>query len=165
MDEPILDSGFDAQLSGPAQDPVAQESIQSLVHTEPFAVLCTQAGGQPYGSLVAFAFTSDLRAFVFATPVATRKYRLLSECDRVALLVDNRGRFPQDNVFQLSPFLRDPLLQDRNILQLLVRRLVLALQAVQRGLPLPQVVFESTDQAVVRFGIFGQRLFPAIVIR
>ena len=96
MDEPILDSGFDAQLSGPAQDPVAQESIQSLVHTEPFAVLCTQAGGQPYGSLVAFAFTSDLRAFVFATPVATRKYRLLSECDRVALLVDNRGRFPQD---------------------------------------------------------------------
>jgi uncharacterized protein YhbP (UPF0306 family) len=72
------------------------ESIQALVHQEPFAVLCTQAEGQPYGSLVAFAFSQDLRSFVFATPVATRKYRLLSECDRVALLVDNRGGFPED---------------------------------------------------------------------
>ena len=96
MDEPILGPGFDAPLSGPAQDPVALESIEALVHTEPFAVLCTQAGGQPYGSLVAFAFSEDLRTFVFATPVATRKYRLLSECDHVALLVDNRGRFPED---------------------------------------------------------------------
>lgn len=96
MDEPILGPGFESPRSGPTQDPVAHESIQALVHTEPFAVLCTQAGGQPYGSLVAFAFSRDLTTFVFATPVATRKYRLLSECDRVALLVDNRGRFPED---------------------------------------------------------------------
>ncbi len=96
MDEPILGPSFEAPLPAPAQDPMALESIQALVHTEPFAVLCTQAGGQPYGSLVAFAFSEDLRAFVFATPVATRKYRLLSECDHVALLVDNRGRFPED---------------------------------------------------------------------
>jgi nitroimidazol reductase NimA-like FMN-containing flavoprotein (pyridoxamine 5'-phosphate oxidase superfamily) len=96
MDEPILGPGFDAELSGPAQDPGALEAIQALVRTEPFAVLSTQSGGQPYGSLVAFAFSGDLRTFVFATPVATRKYRLLTECDRVALLVDNRGRFPED---------------------------------------------------------------------
>ncbi len=96
MDEPILGPGFDAALAGPAQDPLALESIQTLVHTEPFAVLCTQAGGQPYGSLVAFAFSENVRTFVFATPVATRKYRLLCECDHVALLVDNRSRFPDD---------------------------------------------------------------------
>jgi nitroimidazol reductase NimA-like FMN-containing flavoprotein (pyridoxamine 5'-phosphate oxidase superfamily) len=96
FDEPALGPGFDASVATPAEDPAALESIRTLVHNEPFAVLCTQAGGQPYGSLVAFAFKEDLKCFVFATPVATRKYRLLSECDHVALLVDNRGRFPDD---------------------------------------------------------------------
>jgi nitroimidazol reductase NimA-like FMN-containing flavoprotein (pyridoxamine 5'-phosphate oxidase superfamily) len=93
-----LDFGpeFDVPLSAPAQDPAVLTSIQALVHKERFAVLCTQAEGQPYGSLVAFAFSADLRSFVFATQMETRKYRLLSECDRVALLVDNRGRFPND---------------------------------------------------------------------
>jgi hypothetical protein len=66
------------------------------VSEEPFAVLCTQGEGQPYGSVVAFAFDQDLQTFVFATPMATRKYRLLSECDRVALVVDNRDKFPDD---------------------------------------------------------------------
>jgi hypothetical protein len=96
LDEPILSPGVDAPLLVPAEEPAVLESIQALVHHEPFAVLCTQAGGQPYGSLVAFAFSDDLKSFVFATPMATRKYRLLSECDHVALLVDNRGRFPED---------------------------------------------------------------------
>jgi uncharacterized protein YhbP (UPF0306 family) len=50
----------------------------------------------PYGSVVAFAFDQDLRSFVFATPTATRKFRLLCGCSRVALVVDNRGRFPDD---------------------------------------------------------------------
>jgi nitroimidazol reductase NimA-like FMN-containing flavoprotein (pyridoxamine 5'-phosphate oxidase superfamily) len=96
MDEPILVPESDAQRTGPTHDPGARESVQALVCTEPFAVLCTQAGGQPYGSLVAFAFSGDLGTFVFATPVATRKYRLLCECEHVALLVDNRPRFPND---------------------------------------------------------------------
>jgi uncharacterized protein YhbP (UPF0306 family) len=95
-DEPVLDPGFDAPFLEPAEEPIVLESIQALVHQEPFAVLCTQAGGQPYGSLVAFAFSVDIKHFVFSTPMATRKYRLLSECDHVALLVDSRSRFPED---------------------------------------------------------------------
>lgn len=96
-DEPALGPEFDAALpSTTCDDSDVLASIQGLIRHEPFAVLCTQAGGQPYGSLVAFAISDDLRHFVFATPVATRKYRLLSECDHVALLVDNRGRFPDD---------------------------------------------------------------------
>lgn len=67
-----------------------QKRIEKLVNSQPYAVLCTQGKGQPYGSLVAFAFSDDLTTAVFATPVATRKYKLLLECDRVALLVDNR---------------------------------------------------------------------------
>jgi nitroimidazol reductase NimA-like FMN-containing flavoprotein (pyridoxamine 5'-phosphate oxidase superfamily) len=95
-EKPVLGPDFDAQLGEDLPEPAVIESIHRLVEGEPFAVLCTQGGGQPYGSVVAFAFSQDLRSFVFATPVATRKYRLLSECDRVALVVDNRGRFPDD---------------------------------------------------------------------
>ena len=76
LDEPVLGPGFDAPFLVPAEEPAVLESIQALVHHEPFAVLCTQAGGQPYGSLVGFAFSVDLKHFVFATPMATRKYRL-----------------------------------------------------------------------------------------
>jgi len=68
--------------------------IRRLVESQPFAVLCTQGQGQPYGSLVAYSVTQDLTHAVFATPKATRKFRLLSECGHVALVVDNRPEFP-----------------------------------------------------------------------
>ena len=98
LDEPLFGSGFDAPFLAPAEEPVVLESIRALVHDEPFAVLCTQAGGRPYGSLVVFAFSADLRHFLFATPVATRKYRLLSDCPHVALLVAIRSSFPGDTM-------------------------------------------------------------------
>ena len=66
------------------------DRIRDLLSSAPFAVLCTQGEGQPYGSLVAFAFSEDLRSAYFATPVSTRKYRLLSEHDRIALVIDDR---------------------------------------------------------------------------
>ena len=68
--------------------------IRRLVESQPYGVLCTQGQGQPYGSLVAFAMTQDLTHAVFATPKATRKFRLLSQCDQVALVIDNRPEFP-----------------------------------------------------------------------
>jgi uncharacterized protein YhbP (UPF0306 family) len=95
-DEPILGGSFDSSLEPGQPEEQLLESIQELVESEPFAVLCTQGKAQPYGSVVAFAFDQELRHFVFATPTATRKFRLLSECERVALVVDNRGRFPDD---------------------------------------------------------------------
>lgn len=67
-----------------------REGIERLVTGQPYAVLCTQGEGQPYGSLVAFAFSKDLTTAVFATPIATRKYKLLKENERVALVIDNR---------------------------------------------------------------------------
>ena len=94
QDEPVLGSEFEVPMAKGASDQTAAECIHALVSEEAFAVLCTQGEGQPYGSVVAFAFDHDLKAFVFATPRATRKFRLLSECDRVALVVDNRGKFP-----------------------------------------------------------------------
>jgi nitroimidazol reductase NimA-like FMN-containing flavoprotein (pyridoxamine 5'-phosphate oxidase superfamily) len=70
------------------------EQIGRLVLERPYGVLCTQGHSQPYGSLVALGATDDLTAFVFATPTATRKYRLLSECDHVALVIDSRSGTP-----------------------------------------------------------------------
>ena len=77
-------------------DPALPEKIGRLVSEQPFGVLCTQGGGESYGSLVAFAFSADLRSVVFATSVATRKYRLLTECNHIALVIDNRPQHPDD---------------------------------------------------------------------
>jgi len=88
-DEPLFDSTPSMDSRG-ASNPAVRSLIESLVNEQSYAVLCVQGGGQPYGALVAFAFSEDLGHAVFATPVTTRKYRLLSECDRVSLVIDNR---------------------------------------------------------------------------
>ena len=93
---PTLGREFDKETSENTQGPAVCERIRKLLDEQPFAVLCTQGGGQPYGSLVAYAVSADLQAAIFATPVATRKFRLLRECDRVALVVDSRAKFPDD---------------------------------------------------------------------
>ena len=87
-DEPLFDDS--PSVSPKETDPTLRDRIQLLTEEQEYAVLCVQGGGQPYGALVAFAFSEDLRHVVFATPNATRKYRLLSECDHVALVLDNR---------------------------------------------------------------------------
>jgi hypothetical protein len=40
--------------------------------------------------------SDDLRSAVFATPITTRKYRLLCDCDHVALVIDNRSHASAD---------------------------------------------------------------------
>ena len=78
------------------KEPALPDRIRQLIRGEAYAVLSTQGEGQPYASIVAFAMTDDFRNAVFATPTATRKYRLLTACDRVALFVDNRCKHPDD---------------------------------------------------------------------
>jgi heme iron utilization protein len=55
------------------------------------AVLATDAQGQPYTSLVAYALTPDGKGILFATPRSTRKYRNLLANSRVSLLIDTRS--------------------------------------------------------------------------
>ena len=43
-----------------------------------------------------YAVGPQLCAITFATPTATRKYRLLCECESVALVIDSRSKFPED---------------------------------------------------------------------
>ena len=99
-DEPIFPREFARDFEGERQEAVQEASvrdrIRGLLDEQPFAVLCTQGGGQPYGSVVAYAAGEDLRSVVFATPVATRKFSLLRECSHVALVVDSRASWPDD---------------------------------------------------------------------
>jgi hypothetical protein len=92
MDVPDEIAGEPAPDRGLGED--LDKVIRRLVDSQPYGVLCTQGQGQPYGSLVAYAMTPALDAAVFATQKATRKYRLLSECAHVALVVDNRSALP-----------------------------------------------------------------------
>ncbi|MHC4925203.1 MAG: hypothetical protein ACYTG4_14195, partial [Planctomycetota bacterium] len=92
-DEPAL--GRDGRSNPASRDHrggFGRAEVAALVEDDLYGVLCTQAGGQPYGSLLAFASSEDLRCLVFATPVTTRKYSLLTQCAQMAFLVDDRSR-------------------------------------------------------------------------
>ena len=68
-----------------------KQILNELFIAQKLAVLGTHQGGQPYGSLVAFAATSDLRNLVFATTRATRKFANLRSDPRVSMVLDNRS--------------------------------------------------------------------------
>jgi hypothetical protein len=58
--------------------------------------------------MIAFAFSDDLSWAVFSTPIATRKYHLLSECDCVCLAVDNRPHYYKERVDPRARYRRAP---------------------------------------------------------
>ena len=94
FEEPALAGSFPHPGVEEYSESFLRNKIRALMIEQPYAVLCTQGGGQPYGSMIAFAANQELNTVVFATPIATRKFRLLSECDRVSLVVDNRTYYP-----------------------------------------------------------------------
>ncbi len=73
----------------------AKEQIKKilldLLSSQKLGVLGTHQAGQPYGSLVAFAATRDLKNLFFATTRATRKFSNLRSDPRVSMVLDNRS--------------------------------------------------------------------------
>ena len=67
-----------------------REAIKGILDIQKLSVLATQEDGRPYGSLVAFAATSDLKTLLFATKRATRKYSNLLAHPDVAMVIDTR---------------------------------------------------------------------------
>jgi nitroimidazol reductase NimA-like FMN-containing flavoprotein (pyridoxamine 5'-phosphate oxidase superfamily) len=67
-----------------------KETIKALFDSQRLAVLATQGDVRPYGSLVAFAATEDMKNLLFATTRATRKYANLLKNRGVALVMDTR---------------------------------------------------------------------------
>ena len=70
--------------------------LKDLFPSQRLGVLATQSKRQPYGSLVAFVATNDLKHLLFATARATRKYANISENPRVAMVMDNRSNQESD---------------------------------------------------------------------
>jgi len=73
-----------------------QKKISSLLLSQQLAVLSTQRDGHPYSSLMAFAYSSDLKDIVVATGRSTRKHQNLVGESRVSLLIDNRSNSEND---------------------------------------------------------------------
>ena len=73
-----------------------QERIRGLLRQQRLAVLSTQRDGQPYSSLMAFAYTPNLKKLLVATGKKTRKYQNILKESRVSLLVDNRSNSEED---------------------------------------------------------------------
>jgi nitroimidazol reductase NimA-like FMN-containing flavoprotein (pyridoxamine 5'-phosphate oxidase superfamily) len=70
--------------------PQVRRLLKDLFSSQPLAVLASQGNGQPYGNLVAFAATDDLKFLLFATARATRKYANITKDPRVAMVIDSR---------------------------------------------------------------------------
>jgi nitroimidazol reductase NimA-like FMN-containing flavoprotein (pyridoxamine 5'-phosphate oxidase superfamily) len=79
-----------------SDEPAAWSAIRDLLASQRFAVLATSGETQPYGSLVAFAETGDLKRILFVTDRGTRKYTNLSGNHQVALVIDNRSNSQTD---------------------------------------------------------------------
>ncbi len=96
VDEPVLPRENDAPGNEALKHEDIAGRIRCLLMQQRYAVLCTQGGGQAYGSVVAYAVNDAFDAAVFSTGRATRKYNLLTESDRIALVVDNRPSYPEE---------------------------------------------------------------------
>jgi nitroimidazol reductase NimA-like FMN-containing flavoprotein (pyridoxamine 5'-phosphate oxidase superfamily) len=73
-----------------------KEFLKGLFSSQRLAVLATQSRKQPYGNLVAFMATDDLKHLLFATTRATRKYANISSNPRIAMVFDNRSNQEAD---------------------------------------------------------------------
>ena len=73
-----------------------QKKINNLLSSQQLAVLSTQRNGQPYSSLMAYAYTSDLKNIVVATGKSTRKHQNIVQESRISLLIDNRSNSEND---------------------------------------------------------------------
>jgi nitroimidazol reductase NimA-like FMN-containing flavoprotein (pyridoxamine 5'-phosphate oxidase superfamily) len=96
FDEPVFEDSPNEDDSETYDDIEVAKKIAELANEQLYGVLATQTEGQPYGSMIGFAFTADLKYAVFATPKATRKYHNLTECKNVALVVNDRDKHPDD---------------------------------------------------------------------
>jgi nitroimidazol reductase NimA-like FMN-containing flavoprotein (pyridoxamine 5'-phosphate oxidase superfamily) len=68
-----------------------EQLLRKLFSDQLLAVLGTQSQNGPYGSLVAFYATDDLKHLLFATKRSTRKYDNLSRTPQAAMVIDNRS--------------------------------------------------------------------------
>jgi uncharacterized pyridoxamine 5'-phosphate oxidase family protein len=67
-----------------------KNKIKVLLDQQKLGVLATQGEKYPYNTLVAYAFSEDLRYIFFATMKHTRKYNNIMRHHHVSMLIDSR---------------------------------------------------------------------------
>jgi nitroimidazol reductase NimA-like FMN-containing flavoprotein (pyridoxamine 5'-phosphate oxidase superfamily) len=72
------------------------ERLNALDKDQLHAVLATDYDGQPYTSMISYAFIPDKKGIVFTTPRKTQKYRNILKNNRVSLLIDTRSNTEND---------------------------------------------------------------------
>jgi heme iron utilization protein len=87
---PRKETGLWARILVTQKDELEQ-LLWKLFSDQLLAVLGTQSPSGPYGSLVAFYATDDLKHLLFATTRSTRKYDNLTRTPQVAMVIDNRS--------------------------------------------------------------------------
>lgn len=80
----------------PETPKAAFATLKTLLTTQHLAVVATLQDGHPYTSLVAFVASDDLRHVAFVTRRESSKFRNLTTCPEVSLLVDSRTRSAED---------------------------------------------------------------------
>ncbi len=73
-----------------------KDKVKELLKKQTLGVLATQGDIYPYGTLVGFSFTKDLRFILFATMRHTRKYRNIIKHRNVSMLIDSRRNYVRD---------------------------------------------------------------------
>jgi heme iron utilization protein len=93
--------------------------IEDIFKTSRFAVLATEADGQPHASLIAVTPIEGFRKLLFATYRNTRKYNNLVHNGKVAVLVESIdiNRAGPNKSFVLTAFghVEEIELQDKNM--------------------------------------------------
>ena len=67
-----------------------KNKIKELLDQQKLGVLATQGEKYPYNTLVAYAFSEDIRYIFFATRKHTRKYNNIMKRHHVSILIDSR---------------------------------------------------------------------------
>ena len=67
-----------------------KNKIKDLLEKQRLSALATQGEKYPYNTLVAYAFSEDLKCIFFATMRHTRKYNNIMKHHNVCMLIDSR---------------------------------------------------------------------------
>lgn len=114
-DEPLfIDVKKDSPIGEKAK--VLEDEIRRLCDSQPFAVLATQGNEITNASLISFAISPDLKHIIFATPINTGKFNLITEKENVSILVDDRS-LQQDSINKISALTiigKGKILSDQN---------------------------------------------------
>lgn len=75
----------------------AIELVKKMLTNERFGVLSTSGNHKSYTSLISFASNDKFTLLAFATPIDTKKFKMIKKNENISILVDSRSK-NQNNI-------------------------------------------------------------------